>query len=254
MKCEYCSANISIEDEKCPYCNAPNPFYEAHRKDMKEYKKKYDKTTKEVVDKTNRFTRKTVSVTLIAVLALLNVLAIFALVNMWDITYAISQNRNKRHAAEYAQMAAQYEESGEYLKLYALMSAKYAYYYESPLGEYSLVNSAAGNYYGIVQTFGYLISGNKYTKEGDFAKKINSNLEAIYDIETEFEEAKYEHPRYSARHKSAVRDIIKESNILICAYLGIDEDVVENDFPKMSTARRQLIIEEAVKEVYFDEH
>lgn len=253
MKCEYCSANITIDNEKCPYCNAPNPFYEAHRKDMKEYKKRYESTTKEVVDKTNRFTKKTVSITIISVLAALNIIAILVLVNMWNITYAISNNYNKKHANEYALLAAGYEESGDYLKLYALMSSKYAYYNGSPLAEYSLVQTASGNYSSIVQTFGYVLTDSYYGDEGTFAQKINSNLESLYKIDTEFKDAKIKTGRYAVNHENAVEDMINESNILISAYLGLDIEKV-NGLRELSTSKRQLIIEEAVKEVYFDEH
>ena len=37
MKCKNCNANLQIEDEKCPYCGAENPYAKKHRADMKKY-------------------------------------------------------------------------------------------------------------------------------------------------------------------------------------------------------------------------
>ena len=50
MKCKNCNANLQIEDEKCPYCGAENPFAKKHRADMKKYAGEFASTREEVLE------------------------------------------------------------------------------------------------------------------------------------------------------------------------------------------------------------
>ena len=34
MKCPFCGANLSLEDEKCPYCGTPNPEGCRHQENL----------------------------------------------------------------------------------------------------------------------------------------------------------------------------------------------------------------------------
>ena len=96
MKCEYCAGDMSIEDANCPHCGAVNPFYEAHRKDMANYAKRFANTEREVVETTKKFTYKTVVITIISVLVVLNLVMGILLANVRDFTYEMERNKNKK--------------------------------------------------------------------------------------------------------------------------------------------------------------
>ena len=56
MKCSNCGSNLQIEDSKCPYCGSMNPYFEKHREEMFRYKKDYEKTKDEVIQKDDGIT------------------------------------------------------------------------------------------------------------------------------------------------------------------------------------------------------
>lgn len=50
MKCDFCGANLTIDDEVCPYCHTPNTHYVKHREDMHRYEQDYQSTKTEVYE------------------------------------------------------------------------------------------------------------------------------------------------------------------------------------------------------------
>lgn len=253
MKCEYCGGTLSIENEKCPHCMADNPFYEAHRKDMKAYARRYAATEKKVVDKTERFAKRTLLITIIAILFALNIVVLFVNINMWDINYARHERQNRKHAAENKKIAMQLEADGDYQAFNSFMETKYAYSYNGPMNELQTVQAAAGYYRSILQDFGNLIENSYYTDASEFAKRINGHLDSLYTTRKDFDRENYaDNERYQENHKASVDQIIKEVHEIIEAYLGIDSETLAQ-FPEMSSAKRQVLIEEAVEEVYFYE-
>lgn len=252
MKCEYCGSDLSIEYEKCPYCDALNPFYEAHRKDMKAYARKYAATEKQVVEKTNRFAKKSVRITIIAVLVIINLVFGILFANIWEIRNKMHENANKRDAAKTVQMANDLEFSKDYLNFDALMDEKYYSYYKGPHNEFSMVMPAADDYVAIVKEIARLVDGSAYGNESEIADSIGRRLDYLYRDRDEINKATYEAERYAKRHRDAVEDIVNETHKILAAYLGLDKETVDS-FEEMTSAERKMIIEKAVKEVYFNE-
>lgn len=46
MKCPFCGANLSLEDEKCPYCGTPNPEGCRHQENLHHYQAEFEKQNK----------------------------------------------------------------------------------------------------------------------------------------------------------------------------------------------------------------
>ena len=46
IECDKCGANLTLDDEKCPYCNAINPDAIEHIRQLKLYQAKYATTEK----------------------------------------------------------------------------------------------------------------------------------------------------------------------------------------------------------------
>jgi len=255
MKCEYCGGNISIEHERCPFCDAANPFYEAHRKDMKEYKQNYESTKEQVMKKTNRVTGRAVYITAIVILSMLIILCLVMISVgrdlMWNIAYNIQESSNKKNANKYVEIVDELEENGDYIAFSEFMDKRYSYKSESPLLEYTAVKMAADYYVRIVDTFARAIDNGYYSQPSEMAERINSSLEGIYNCRKEFDSNPYNKAMYGEKHLKAVEDIISESHMLLEAYLGIDKETI-SALPEMSKANRLLVLEDAVKEVYFD--
>ena len=252
MKCEYCASDLSIEYEKCPYCNAPNPFYEAHRKDMKAYAQKYEATRRQVEEKTNRFAQKTVMITVICILLVLDFAAVILCTNIWEINYERYNRSNIKHASKYMAIAQELEDQGDYMGLYALLDSRYSYSSNNPMNEYSQVSFAVNAYVSIVNQFGYAIDGSFYGNEKEFAKKINDDLDKLYENIKQFDNNNFNSEKYSLKHKQTVEGMLDECYVLFEAYLGLDKDTLDS-LRELSYSNRQLILEEAAKEVFFNE-
>lgn len=250
MKCEFCAGDLSIDNEKCPYCNAANPYYEAHRKDMKAFQKKYAKTEKEVIEKTNRFTSKMVCVMTATVLALLCLGAIIVNANMYNINYALGRSSNKRNAGKYAKLAEQYESDRDYLNLAAIMEDRYEYYSESPLNEYLEVGSAARDYAAIVKKTGQIINGGlNYTDPIDYAKQIANEYNSLYKVRDQYTPEKIASgERYAQSHYEFVLDVVDDAHLILKTYFGMDDEAIAA-FEEATPGQRQVVLEEVLVEV-----
>lgn len=58
MKCKYCGADLTMEDEVCPFCHNPNPYYVKHREDMHRYEQDYQETKSDVYETAGKTSRK----------------------------------------------------------------------------------------------------------------------------------------------------------------------------------------------------
>ena len=87
MKCKHCGSNLNIEDKFCPYCGEPNPYATLHQKEMDKYKKDYQATKRDVLEQSSRFNRRTVKVTIIAIMVALIAAVMVLIFNVDNIRY-----------------------------------------------------------------------------------------------------------------------------------------------------------------------
>lgn len=252
MKCEFCAGDLSINDERCPHCDALNPFYEAHRKDMKRFEAELKSTEKEVKETTNKIKRSTLHIAIIAVLVVLNLIGGIFSVNSRDISYELNERKLQKRAPLSAKEAKALVEEQDYLSLNALLVHRSVYIRgNNPLTEYMAVSTVLNSYRSIFSQISNLINGTSYSNAEEIANTISTSLDRIYN--ERFEEPKKRDGIYYAKeHLDTIDDIITEINVLLTAYLGIDSETLA-DFPNTSSASRQLVLEEAIKEVMADE-
>lgn len=114
MKCKYCGGNITLETAFCPYCGKPNEHAQQHAKNMKLYRRVYEKTRKGVQETTHRYTGITVRIVIIAIL----VVIITALMVLTDRSYSIKRiwmrNKMERNSAQVMKQMDQYLEAEEF--------------------------------------------------------------------------------------------------------------------------------------------
>ena len=252
MKCEFCAGDLSIEDEICPHCAASNPFYEAHRRDMQRFEKKYNETERKVIEKADKSTKRSFYVAVIAVLILANIVCLIVLAAADEHRYMRKDAENRKHQKEYMKEAEDLLSEGKYMEFYSLMSDKYAYYYENPMRKFSGVEMVANYYKTIQANLAYIISGESYYQGNEeYARRISDALGNIY-------KERYEYSEYAAEDThtdemlSYMDGMLDEVHLEINTYLGIDMDTIST-LKDLSPAKRQVIIEDAVLEVMADE-
>ena len=254
MKCPTCGANLQIEDEKCSFCGNPNPFALKHRQDMKHYQQEFQKTKKEVEQKTNRFTFVTVKVTVIIALIVLNIVVSYLKEEGY---YRLQANRIRRNIEKNrqsydAQMAA-YEEEGDWLGLYAFYNAKEFYYDSDSSREYMAVYNASFNYKGILDYITRSLSDSEYYNAGEVSRWLADYLDRFYDYEQRVSySGDYYDDSYMPEHREALASMREDLDAVLMTYCHLTEEELEL-LPDYSTAKKQSLIEEGLLRENADE-
>lgn len=85
MKCKYCGADLTIDDEVCPFCHNPNPYYVKHREDMHRYEQDYQETKSDVYETAGKTSRKATQIAILAVLGGLFLGTVVLNTNIWTV-------------------------------------------------------------------------------------------------------------------------------------------------------------------------
>ncbi|MBQ9991120.1 MAG: hypothetical protein IJP31_09315 [Lachnospiraceae bacterium] len=239
MKCQQCGGNIGIQDERCPYCQTPNPHYKQHRAEMFRYRKDYEKTKEEVISKSGRFAGFTVKLTLIAVLAFLDVLFIALAVNADEVAWFLESRQVSAETSLHREKLEEYEAKRDYQGFVAYYE-EHSLYLAEELEDFSKVYYASCNYIYIYDALVDLGQEDDYWTDERRIEVISDNLGYFYD---ELKPREYEDAsRYTGEHGRYLEELKEDMGYLLCAYAKITAEEAE-DFPVMSDGRRQLAIE-----------
>lgn len=147
MKCEYCSGNLTLEDEFCPHCGQPNQHAKKHIQDMKRYEGEFQKTKEYVYKKTGLYTALSVRAVVTAVLVVLSALFIIVGNRAWEIQSGIGEAIAARNCDSYSREMDRYLEEEDYLGFYGYCQAREIHSYETPYSEkYGLVIQMSSSY------------------------------------------------------------------------------------------------------------
>ncbi|MCM1387230.1 MAG: zinc ribbon domain-containing protein [Bacillus sp. (in: Bacteria)] len=247
MKCPTCGANLQIEDEKCPFCQNPNPFAQKHRQDMRRYHQEFQKTKREVEQKTNRFTSVTVKITVIIILAVLIAVMVYM---KRDGYYMIQMNRTRKdiqmNKESYAAQLTAYEEEGNWLELYAFYNIKELYLDSDSFRPYMAVYSASYNYKGIVDYITRYYSDSNYYSPKEVTRWFAEYLDGFYDYAQRTSYAgEYYDACYTPEHQEALMRMWEDLDALLITYCHLTEEELSL-LPDYSTAKKGSLIEEGL--------
>lgn len=247
MKCPTCGANMQIEDEKCPFCGNANPFALKHQQDMKYYQQEFQKTKREVEQKTSRITSVTVKITVIILLAVL-IAVVSYMKNVGY--YRIQTNQTKRdiesHRQSYdAQMAA-YEQAGDWIGLCTFYNVKELYCDSEGFRQYMAVYYASVNYEGILDYITRCYTAPEYYKVQDVSRWIAKYLDGFYDYVQRISYAgEYYDACYAPGHQEALMRMWEDLDALLMTYCHLSKEELEL-LPDYSTAKKGSLIEEGL--------
>lgn len=247
MKCPTCGANLQIEDEKCPFCGNPNPFAVKHRQDMRFYHQEFQKTKKEVEQKTNRFTFATVKVTVI--ILLIGLIAGVSYMR-YDGYYRIQSNQIRRdienNRQSYDEQMTAYEKEEDWLGLYAFYNAKEMYYDTECSQKYMAVYNAAFNYKGIFNYLTRSYSDSEYYNAAEVSRWIADYLDRFYDYALRTSYAgEYYDESYAPQHMEAIAGMWRDLDALLITYCHLTKEELEL-MPDYSTVKKGNLIKEGL--------
>ena len=247
MKCRSCHANLSIEDEKCPYCGTPNPEAIRHRQDMHRFSGEFHQTKSSVLKTSAETAQKYFRIIIICVLSVLVLISFFVLGNSWNITSAIQDAQAIKNYQEYSALLDQYEAEDNALAFTALYENHYLYGVDKYEGYQHYYRAASSYTYVYYEILDYLEE-----EDPEYAPKL---LEHIFDyLDSYYSYLEQEHydfymdtGMYDEVHLQAVdRLTVKLEALLQYAFSLSDEEM--ESFSQLSSAEKQVLMERKVKE------
>ena len=243
MKCQSCNAPLSIEDEKCPYCGAPNTEAIKHRQEMHMFSGEFQKTRSSVLRTSSEHAGKSMRIVILCVMAVLLILSFLFLGFSWDIASAMTKWQASANSERYCTLLDEYETSGDYLSFAALYDEKSLYRVDA-FEEYRHVYTAASNYQSIFGYISTLLEEEHWENEHEDALEyLCESLEYYYEyIEREPYEFYFEAGAYDKRHLEAVSHITEKIEALLQMTFSMTEEEMIL-FKNYSSAEKQVFIE-----------
>ncbi|MDO4513953.1 MAG: zinc ribbon domain-containing protein [Lachnospiraceae bacterium] len=244
MKCDYCGANVTIDDRECPYCHSLNTHYVKHREAMQHYENAYSKTRQEVYEKAGRVSQNAVRVTILTVMIVLILVLVLANAGSWRIARMIrSYQVNRRFNTHVAALEA-YMDEGDFdgfTNYYLVQDLSVS---EAMRDEYSHAYMAAMNaqqiLIGCEQLVDFQDSEVAYRAPDQCVKDIAENLFGLYRY---YNEDTYYHEYYE-KHAEWIDSLRNQAETLIEAYVGVPEEEFEK-LVSMSEAKIIVTLEES---------
>jgi len=246
MKCKHCGNNLRIEDAFCPYCGEPNEFAKKHREEMKKFEQDYEETKKEVLENTGKLNKKTVRITVIAVLIALVALMAFLNSKAWDIRYSMRQKNIELNASKITANVEEYMEERDYVGLFNYMYQNDSTY-SDVLDDYLTVYQESHYYTNFLRDLTDLVEKTnktdtwRYYSLDDMVSEVSANVFRVYDGSKPLE---YSPERTSGNKGEYISDMIYEMDSLIMGYFQMSREEVEA-MHSMTQSRIDVTLEDA---------
>ncbi|MBP5653089.1 MAG: zinc ribbon domain-containing protein [Lachnospiraceae bacterium] len=249
MKCKNCNANLQIEDEKCPYCGAENPFAKKHRADMKKYAGEFASTRSEVLENSSRFNRYTVKITIVAVLLALCVGAFMLQMNAYEVREYFRDRNIGLHKNEHIARVTELLDDGNYIGASNYVSA-HGISYVDPIKDYYDLFQILREYNYITDDISAIITWNKfeqhYQQKDEVFNRLSQNIKYLHD-ETIPRKYAYE-GSYSEDKLAYMQAILADTEMLLKVYMGLKNDDF-TELYELSDIKRTLLLEERYGEL-----
>ena len=248
MKCKHCGANISLEDEKCPFCGQPNEIAAGHARDMKRYQQEFTRTKDRVLGRMHQWGATTQQAMILGILIFLNLAVLLAKVASDDVGYWLQKMEVKIHEDAYYQQMADYEAEGEYGLLVNLSSRKG--YMGDRMREFAGVEEAAYAYRSVKNMVSLLTDTHikeLYWTEEELVENLAEALEQFQQVWEKVEEVEedpdshYAPERYQGSHKAAITDMKAQIHMLLQAYCQLTPEDIEG-LSQMSEQKKMIFI------------
>lgn len=243
MKCEYCGANLNLEDKVCPFCGRENPFAVQHQKEMDQFNRDYNKTKKEVLENASKSSKRTVRITIIAVLVALVAVAAVVFALRDDIRYNLQEKQIAAKKAVYEKEMEQMMIDKDYLSLEAFMSEKRISYADA-FSEYYELSHNLLYYKWLVEDLTSLITFENRTYNYDSKEELIKDIsERAYNILKPVEINKYNEIEFEGLKGECIESIKEDTILLLKTYFNLSDEEA-GSLKTLSEARINVLLED----------
>ena len=246
MKCEHCGSNLQIEDSFCPYCGQPNPFAVRHQREMQHFTKEFQKTRQDVLEQSSRFNRRTIRITILAVLVAACAVMAFLCATADEIRYSQAEKKIAAEADRYRKEISVLMEKRDFVGLYTYMERNHLSYSEA-LHEYDAVYLTSMHYARLYEDLMILLAkahdseAYTYYREEELIEDI---ARVVGSISEAMEENDWHPEEFTEEKKAYMEDLRDTAGSLLVRYMHITEEEAEQ-LSSMSEARRAVLLEDA---------
>ena len=243
MKCEFCGGNLQIEDAKCPHCGADNPHYIQHRADMKAYEMDYQSTREEVLENAARVSRRTVQLTVIAVLVALCAVA-FVICLMGDRIQDLRiENNASRNRSSYEAQLQEYMQDVDPAAL-CIYARRHRLTYTRAMSDYDHVFSISSYYSYFYENVMELVTERADTSYYTLEERCETISRHISYIYQSMERNNYDPDSAFTEDKVAyMQAVAGQMETLLRGYFGLTEEEIAQ-LPATSASRLAIMLEE----------
>ena len=246
MKCEYCLAPISLEDEVCPHCGHANTAAKRHLEDMKKYQKDYNETKEEVIKVTGTYKSITARIIILVVVIIILAASIFLYAGTYSMATYIHQRQAIKHAHEYTGVMDDYLENGRFLDFKYFVEGKgmssYRLRDSKEYRWYIPVMNVVDYYESFYNSLMSLYLSNDKENVSS-AKYIADNLG--YEYGAMKRESNSEYGDIST-YETVFNEIREQTEALLVRYLNLTREEAESLYD-MSDAKRASLIEDKIE-------
>ncbi len=248
MKCESCGAALSLEVAYCPYCGRENSTAKQHVSDMAHYQGEFEKTKKNVYEKTHAYTRNTVKITIVAILAIVWVVLLFLTGNAYDIHRVINNAENNRNYKEIEAQIWEYLEAEEYYALAVFCTERDIQTYDTKFEGYEPVIRLATQYKHVQEQLMTILAPSEYMLDS-----LDSNVGYLADYveyfystyHQDWEEMNYRNQYDMSVMQPELDKMEAQMQVLLQAYVGLTEEEAA-EFGQMKKSQQILLLEEGL--------
>lgn len=244
MRCENCGGEISLEAAFCEYCGSPNAHAQSHAKEMKKFRRAFERSQSSVDSTLHRFTGLTVRV-VIAVLLLLAIFLLFIIGGRaYSIRRMIIQSRTQRNAPEIMQTMDELLAAEDFIRFSSFCEENYVDCYDNVFERYAPAERAAGAFAYVYRDLMSLAAPPEYADTDNMVSALADDLDYFYDA-ANLDNYEYYERADSLQNRAALEAMKQRVELLLVTYCGLEADELEG-FEDMSSARRAVLIEGAV--------
>ena len=188
MKCKNCGGEIRLEDMYCPYCGRPNEQAQRHAADMAQYRRDYQNTKQDVIERAGTQSRRATRFATIALLIVAIGVNIILQMNSYSFYQALEDSKVKKNMPAYKAKMEEYLEEEDYLGFSAFCYNKRVPIYEDSFKEYFIIYRVATNYRYAAMELMQLINHSRYSDLSHHLKNTSQYVQTFYE---ELEADKY---------------------------------------------------------------
>lgn len=244
MRCENCGGEISLEAAFCEYCGSPNPHAQSHAREMKRFRRDFEKSRSSVHSAVRSYTGLSVRMVIIVLL----ILAIFLLFlfggRAYSVRRMIVQGRTERNAVKVMAQMDELLKAEEFLAFNAFCEENYVDCFDSVFEKYAPAERAAAAFSYVYRDIMSLAAPPEYAQREDAIAALADDLGYFYDV-ADIADYEYYEGADSQQNRAALAAMKERLELLLISHCGLSAGEAES-VEALSAARRAILLEEAL--------